>query len=147
MRRAAALARQRQRTRRVPAPANREHRRVEQRLHEQVAHSFGIQITKNFVERKGMLRAERNDDGIVRRGGLQLEVERAAKTFAQREAPRAIDSIAERRMQHELHPAGFVEETFHHERLLRRNHTQRFINVRIIIGDLLGAACEIPLIV
>ena len=78
----------------VPAPADGEHRRVEQGLNEQLANSFGIQVAKNFFEREGMLRAERKDDGIIRRGRLQLEVERATKAFAQRQAPHAVQTRA-----------------------------------------------------
>ena len=119
-----------QRARGIPAPANRKHRRVEQRLHENVANGFGIEIAKDFVERKGMLRAERNDNGVVGRGGLQFEIETAAKSFAQSQSPGAIDAIAKGRMEDQLHSAGFVEEPFHDQRLLRRNHAERLVSVR-----------------
>src|SRR6266508_2539714 len=87
-----------------------------------------------------MLRSERNYDRVIGGRGLQLEVERAAKTFSQRESPRAIDSIAEWRMQDELHSARLVKETFHHQSLLRRNRAERAISVSKVIGDLLGRA-------
>ncbi len=32
------------------------------------------------------------------------------RTFAQRQAPRAIDPAAERRVNHQLHAAGLIEE-------------------------------------
>ena len=83
-----------------------------------------------------MLRSERNHDRVVGGRGLQLEIERSAKTFAQRESPGAIDSIAKWRMQDQLHSAGFVKETFHHQGLLRRNCAERAISVCEVIGDL-----------
>ena len=42
-----------------------------------------------------MLRPERNDDRIVSGRGLELEIERAAETFSERQTPGAIDPIAE----------------------------------------------------
>ena len=50
--RAATETRHGERTGCVPAPANREHWRVEQRLNKKLSNCFGIQIPKNFVERK-----------------------------------------------------------------------------------------------
>src|SRR6266516_4591126 len=85
-----------------------------------------------------MLRSERNHDRIIGGRGLQLEVERSAKTFSQGQPPGAIDSIAKWRMQDELHSARLVKETFHHQSLLRRNCAERAISVREVIGDLLG---------
>ena len=41
-------------------------------------------------------------------------------------------------MQNELHSAGFIEETLHHECLLRRKCTERAISIGEIIGDLLS---------
>ena len=95
-----------------------------------------------------MLRSERNHDRIIGSRGLQLEIERAAKTFSQGESPRPIDSIAKWRMQDELHSAGLVKETFHHQSLLRRNCAERAISVGEVIGDLLrgvGRQAAFPL--
>src|SRR5215471_1571596 len=85
-----------------------------------------------------MLRSKRDHDRIVGRGGLELEIKGSTKTFSQREAPSAIDSIAERRMQNELHPTRFIEEALHHQRLLCWNRTESPINIGEIVGDLLG---------
>src|SRR5438105_8947852 len=84
-----------------------------------------------------MLSAERDHNRIVRRGGLELEIERSTKTFSQREAPSAIDSIAKWRMQNQLHASGFIEEPFHHQRLLRWNRAESAISIGEIIRDLL----------
>ena len=59
-------------------------------------------------------------DAVFRRRRLQLEIELAAEALAQREPPRAIDAAAERRVDHELHAARFIEEALEHDGVLRR---------------------------
>src|SRR5271170_7810820 len=65
---------------------------------------------KDVAERKAVLIAERNVQAVVRGGGLQLEVERTAETFAQRESPGFVDAAAKGRVDYQLHAAAFVEE-------------------------------------
>ena len=72
-----------------------------------------------------MLRAERQQQRVFGRRRLQLEVELTAEALAQRERPRLVDAAAERRVQHQLHAARFVEEALEHERLLRRDDAER----------------------
>ena len=115
---AADEARQRERRGCVPAPAHAEHRRVEQRLDQHVARGVRMQVARDVVERKTVARRQRQDDRILGRRRLQLEIERAAESLAQREAPRAIDAAAERRMDDELHAARLVEEALHRELVL-----------------------------
>ena len=57
---------------------------------------------------------------VLGRRRLQLEVELAAEALAQRQSPGAVDAAAERRMDHQLHAAGFVEEALEHDRVLGR---------------------------
>ena len=52
-----------------------------------------------------MLRSEREQDGVFRRGGLQLEIELTAEALAQRQPPRLVDPASERRVDDELHAA------------------------------------------
>ena len=68
-----------------------------------------------------MLRTERNHDRVIGRCCLQLEIERTAKAFSERQTPGAIDSAAERRMQNQLHTARFIEKALEHQRLLGRD--------------------------
>ena len=77
-----------------------------------------------------MLRPERQQQRIFGRRGLQLEIELAAESLAQRQAPRLVDAAAERRVQHELHAAGFVEEPLEHQRLLRRHRRRAWRGFR-----------------
>ena len=121
----APLAREGQSARRVPAPADRKHRRVQQRLHQKVADRLAVEITKDFIERKGMLRSQRENNCVVRRRRLQFEIKRAAKPFAQCQPPGAVHPDAERGVDDQLHSAGLVEEPFHHDFLLRRNDPER----------------------
>ena len=116
---AAAHAQQRQRDRRVPAPARAEHRRIEQRLHEQRAHRLRGQVARHLLERKAVRRRQRQHDRVLGRRRLQLEIELAAEALAQRQAPGAIDAAAERRVDDELHAARFVEEALEHDRAQR----------------------------
>ena len=91
-----------------------------------------------------MLRTERQQQGVLGGRGLQLEVELAAEAFAQRQRPRAGDSAAEGRVQHQLHPAGLVEEALEHQRLLRRNDAKRALAFREVGNHLFGGARRQP---
>ena len=124
---AAAKSWQRQRDGRVPTPARGKHRRGQQCLHQNIAHTIGMQITLHFFQRKTVTGRERQNNRIFRRRRLQLEIELAAKTFAQTQTPGAVDAAAIRRMDDQLHAAGFVEETFEHDRSLCRQTTERLM--------------------
>ena len=126
---AAAAARHGERDRRVPAPPGLKDRRVEKRLHQHVARRRRMQIAEDVGERKRMLRAERQQQRVFGRRGLQLEVELTAEPLAQREAPRLVDAAAERRVQHELHAAGLVEEPLEDQGVLRRQRAQRGVRI------------------
>ena len=121
----AAEPRDGERNGRVPAPPRLEHRRVEQRLHEHVLDRRRVQVAEHVGERKRVLRPERQEQRVFGRRRLQLEVELTAEPLAQREAPRLVDAAAERRVQHELHAARFVEEALEHQRVLRRHDAER----------------------
>ncbi len=84
-----------------------------------------MQIAEDIRERERMLRAERQQQRVFGGRSLQLEIELTAEALAQRERPRFVDAAAERRVQDELHAAGFVEEALEDERLLRRDRAQR----------------------
>src|SRR5687768_12835359 len=82
--------------------------------------------------------AEREDDALLRRRRLQLEVEALAELLAQREAPRPVDAAAERRVQHELHPAGLVEEALERHRVHGGYRAEAALAFGEIGRDLLG---------
>ena len=77
-------------TSRIPPPARSEHRRIEQRLRQDITHGRRLQELEYKLERKGVTVAQRNHDSVVCCCGLQFEVEGAAEALAQRKAPRAI---------------------------------------------------------
>ena len=99
----------------VPAPAGREHRREDRRLAQHALDRLRRQEPTHGVERERVLRSEAEDDGVVGRRGLQLEVEADAEALAQGEAEAAVDPSAEGSVDDELHAAGLVEEPLEHE--------------------------------
>ena len=60
-----------------------------------LAHGVGIQVARDFLEREAVRGRQRQDDRVLGRGRLQLEIELAAEALAQRQAPGAIDAAAE----------------------------------------------------
>src|SRR3546814_18035353 len=66
-----------------------------------------MQVVRDFFERKTVRRTEREDQRVVERGGLQLEVELPAEALAQRQAPGAHHARAERRVYHQMRVAAF----------------------------------------
>ena len=134
---AASEAQDRQRARGVPAPAHAEHRRVEQGLHQDLPHRPRAQIAEHVLERKAVGRAERQDDGVLRGGGLQLDVEIPAKALAESQPPGEVDPPAERRVQDQLHAAALVEEALQDDRLLRRHDAERRPGGGQVVHDLL----------
>ena len=130
--------RDRQRDRRVPAPARLKDRRVEERLHEHVAGGRRMQIPEDVREGKRVLRTERQHQCVFGRRSLQLEVELAAEPFPQRQSPRLVDPAPERRVEHELHAARLVEEALEDERVLRRQDAEDAAALREIRDDLFG---------
>ena len=91
---AALLPQHGQRPRHVPAPADLEHRRGQQGLLQQPGHVLGVEHPEQVVDRKAVLRPEREHDAVVVGAGLQLEIEAAAESLAQRQAPGPIDPRA-----------------------------------------------------
>ena len=92
-------------------------------------------VARDLVEREAVVRTERQHDRVVARRGLQLEVERAAELLAQRETERAVDPAAVRRVDHELHAAGVVEEPLEHERVERRHRAEHGAAARDVVDD------------
>ena len=121
---AAAHAQDRQRATRVPAPPGLEHRRREERLDEGLARGLRLEVPEHVVQRERVLGSQREHDRVLVCRGLELEVERATELLPQREPPRSVDPPAERRVEHELHAAGLVEEPLEDESLLRGNDAE-----------------------
>ena len=95
-----------------PAPAIFEDGRGDGGLLEEL---FGGVLGEKFEdvgEGEGMLFGEGDVDAVVGGGGLELEVEAAAETLAEGEAPGLVDAAAEGGVENELHAAAVVEETF-----------------------------------
>ncbi len=138
---AAAPPRNRERDRRIPSPPRLEHRRVEKRLDEHLAHRRGMEVAEDVREGERVLRPEREQQRILGRGRLQLEIELTAESLAERESPRSIDPAAERSMKDELHPAGFVEEALEDQRVLGRDDAKRASAFGDVLDHLFGPGC------
>ncbi len=121
---AASKARQRKSRTGNPTPARQKHRRVEQCLDQHGPHIRRMQVLLYAGQLEAMRRSQREQDFVVRRGSLQLEIELAAKALAQREPPGPVDAAAKWRMDDELHATGFVKETFEDQGVLRRQTAQ-----------------------
>ena len=122
---AALLPQHRQRPGDVPAPAELKHRRRQQGLFEQRLGIVDAEHGEQRVDGKTVLRPERQHDAVVVGTGLQFEVEAAAEPLAQGETPGPIDSRSQRRVDHQLHAAGFVEEALEHDLPAGRHQAQR----------------------
>ena len=98
---AASKARQCQRDAGDPAPAGQKHRRIEQCLGQHGAYVRRMKITLHVGKLETMRRGQREQDIVVGRGGLQLEIELAAKALAQRKPPGPVDPASIGRMNDE----------------------------------------------
>src|SRR5262249_14916754 len=72
---AALVARERQRPRRAPAKARAEERCLEHGLNQHRFHGVRMQELEDLREGEAVLLTERQKDSVIRRRGLQLEVE------------------------------------------------------------------------
>ena len=126
-----------QRPRSIPAPARRKHGRRQQGLRQHRLHSFGAQEFENDLQGERVLLAQRNDNAVVGGGRLQLQIERPAESFAQRQPPGPVDARSEGSVQHQLHAAGFVEEALGDHPAMRRQRAQSGLPGQRIFGGLL----------
>ncbi len=122
--------------RRVPAPAHLEHGRVEEGLDQDLPDGLCVEIAEDVVEGETVCGAQGQDDGILVRRSLQLEVEGPAETLAQGQSPGPVDAASEGTVEHEVHIAGLVEEPFRHQVLLGRDHAEGRLGRAKVLRDL-----------
>src|ERR1051325_9453480 len=103
-----------------------------------------MQIADDFLEREAVRLGQRDDDVVLGRGRLELEVELAAEALAERQPPTAVDAAAKGGVDDQLHAAGFVEEALEYDRLLRRKAAKRAMAGVQIVNELLGRARSEP---
>src|SRR5437660_7044424 len=97
-----------------------------------------MQVAEDVRQRERVLRPKREQQCVLGRRRLQLEVELAAEALAERQSPRLVHAAAERRVEDELHATRLVEETLEDERLLRRHDPERLASVREVRDGLFG---------
>ena len=134
----AALAQDHERATEVPPPAHLEHRREQERLRQRLRRGPRRQEARDFIERQALAGTERQHDRVVARRRLQLEVEAPAEALAERQAERAVDASAERRVDHELHPARLVEEALEDEMVPGRQDAEGELGGAEVADDLRG---------
>ena len=134
-----ARAQDRQRSGRVPAPAHAPHRRPQRCLRQHFVDAARGKEIEDGLERKAVLRTQREQDAFVGGCRLQLEVEGPAEALAQRQAEGAVLPGAEGRVDDELHSARFVEEPLGHQGPLRRQRAQRRPHRAEVADDLFRA--------
>ena len=93
----------------VPAPAGTEHRVQEHGLGQDLGRLGARQHRLHPGEREAVLGSEREDDRVVVRRRLQLEVEGDAEPLAQRQTQRPVDAPAEGRVDDQLRTLAVVE--------------------------------------
>src|SRR5580704_1138902 len=103
----------------IPPPARLEHGSIQQSVRQNVLDGLRLEELKYQFEWKRVLLGKRDVDAVIRRRGLQLEIERTAEALAQRESPGPVDARTERSVDDELHSASFVEKPLRDHRVLR----------------------------
>ncbi len=91
-----------------------------------------------------MLLGQRDVQSVIGSRGLQLKIEAAAESLAQRQSPGLVDPPAEGRVDHQLHPAAFVEEALGNDRVLRGDGAQYRAALQNVFDRLLGAGIIQP---
>jgi hypothetical protein len=86
-----------------------------------------------------MLLGQRNVQSVVGGRRLQFKIKAHAKALAQRQSPRLIDPSAERRVDHQLHPAAFIKKSFCNHRGLRGHSAQHRASLQNVFDRLLRA--------
>ena len=100
----------RQRNARVPAPASREDGGGQHGLGKHVRNGRLGKVANHFLQGKAMHNAKRDDDGVLQRRRLKLEVEPPAEPFSERQTPGAIEARSIGRMNDDMSIARLVEE-------------------------------------
>ena len=132
-------AQQRQRPVRIPAPARGKDRRIQRRLLQNRLHRRRMQKIKNVAQRKAVLLGQRNIQSVVGSRRLQLKIEPNAEALAQSQSPGLVDAPSKRRVDHQLHPAAFIEEALRNHGRLRRHRAQHRPPLQNVFDRLLRA--------
>ena len=133
-------AQQDQRATDIPAPARHKHRRLEHGGKQDLAKRMAVQEPEHRLEREAVLLPKRDHDPVVGRRSLQFEIEGHTEPLPQGEAPGPVDPAPERSVQHQLHPAAFIEEPLCDDRLLRRHGSEYCLTCQQILDSLLCSA-------
>src|SRR5262245_33654323 len=98
-----------------------------------------MKIARDVAKFEAVSRSQRQDDVVLSGCRLKFEVELAAEALAQCQAPGPIDPAAIRRVDHELHSAGFIKKALKNEGILLRQAAQSAMRGSQILDQLLGS--------
>ena len=101
---------------------------------------LAAQEPEHRLEREAVLLAKRDHNPVVGRRSLQFEIEGHTEPLPQGEAPGPIDPAPEWRVQHQLHPAAFIEEPLRDDRLLCLYGSKNSLACQHILNSLLRSS-------
>src|SRR6266566_7113287 len=93
---------------------------------------------KNIGERKAVLLGQGDVQAVVGGCSLQLKIEAATEALAQSQSPGLVDARTQRRVDHQLHAAAFIEETLGDDGALGGNIAQHGAAFEDVLNGLLG---------
>ena len=123
---------------RIPAPAHGEHGRGEQGLHQEIAQCRGVQVFDGVLQGEALRAAQGQDDRVLGRSGLQLEIEGPAEPLPERQSPAPIHPATVGRVNDELHAPGLVEKPLENQGIQGGQDAQGQLRRGEIIDGLLG---------
>src|SRR4051812_9810080 len=94
---------------------------------------------KNIGEGETVLLRQCNVESVVGCGCLQLKIEAAAETLAQRQSPSFVDAGAEWSVDDQLHAAAFIEEALGNNCALCGNSSEDGASFKNVLNGLRGA--------
>ena len=95
-----------------------------------------MEVVEDLLQLEAVLRAQREDDGLLVGRRLQLEAEAHAEALAQGQAPGLVDPRPEGRVDHELHAAALVEEALQDDARLGGDRAQGLPPRQDVLRDL-----------
>src|SRR5215813_7615970 len=120
----------------IPPPARSEDGGSQCCLLQHRLHSLGVEKVENIAQREAVLLGQCDIQAVVRCRGLQLKIEAAAETLAQRQSPGLVNSRSERSMNNELHASAFLEEALSNDGALGRNISENSAALENVLDGL-----------
>ena len=102
------------------------------------AHGVGVQVTRTSASSKLCVVASESTMASSVAAACSSKLNVRQKRLRKRQSPGAVDPAAERRVDHQLHAAGLVEEALEHDGVLRGQAAERGVRRGEIFDQLRG---------